>query len=189
MTDSLADQALQADSSARGRPFAQVSVRAAYRTLSICVAMTLLSLMSLATADVIGRYIFDRPIDGASEVIELLLAGTVFSALPLLTLRQEDVTIDLLSNALWGWVEGVRKTLIGIVIAVCYAVLAYKMWLYADYMRTSSHEITPILGVPIYPVSYVMSVMLALSGACSIAGSLGVAVQISTATKVVDKDD
>ena len=188
MTDSIAEQAPQVESSARGHDLAPLLVRAAYKAISVWVATALLLLMALSTADVIGRYVFNRPIDGASEVIELLLGIVIFSALPQLTLRQEDVTIDLLGKFFRGWVESARRALITLVVATCYTVLAYKMWLYADYMRTSSHEITPILGIPIYPVSYLMSVLLAVSGVFSIAGSLGLSVKASKTSEVDDAD-
>ncbi|MDW8469595.1 MAG: TRAP transporter small permease subunit [Burkholderiales bacterium] len=51
----------------------------------------LFAMMALTCVDVVGRYLLTRPVPGALEIIEILVAATVFLALPLVTLREEHV--------------------------------------------------------------------------------------------------
>ena len=45
------------------------------------VSLLLFLMMAITFVDVIGRYLFNAPIFGAAEMIQFLLAGTVFSGL------------------------------------------------------------------------------------------------------------
>jgi len=65
-----------------------------------CAAVALLGIMLLMLVDVAGRYLFNAPVPGAGEVIELLMGITVFAALPLVTARGEHVRLDYLERAL-----------------------------------------------------------------------------------------
>ena len=61
--------------------------------LGLIAATELFCLMLLTCVDVIGRYFFSSPVAGGFEITEMLLAGLIFSALPLVTLRGEHVTV------------------------------------------------------------------------------------------------
>lgn len=177
------DRNYESDESKRVCAIAQKVVRRAYRTLSVLVAVMLLLMMILAIGDVVGRYLFNSPLKGASEVIELMLGTVVFSALPLVTLRQEHVTIDLLTGAFRGKAEVSQRALIELLAAACYFVLAYNMWFHAEFMR-QSNDITHVLRIPIFPVPYAMSMVLAVSGVCAVLCATGMRVKESAASPV-----
>ena len=50
----------------------------------------------LTCIDVFGRYAIGRPLQGAFEVSELAMGALIFTSLPLVTMRGQHVTIDLL---------------------------------------------------------------------------------------------
>src|SRR4030066_331803 len=52
-------------------------------------------LMMLGAADVVGRYLFNSPIQGTMEVSELLLAGIVFFGWAYTQAARGHITVDL----------------------------------------------------------------------------------------------
>jgi TRAP-type C4-dicarboxylate transport system permease small subunit len=68
---------------------------------------SLLAMVVLTFADVIGRRVFGSPVFGANDITEHLMAVIVFSGLPLLTSKRDHLSIDLLDHWLlrpgWRW--------------------------------------------------------------------------------------
>ena len=93
------------------------------RALVSLVAMTLLT-----TVDVVGRYFLNRPLAGAFELTELAMGAMVFFSLPLVTLRREQVTVDLLAGAVPVRWQRWERALFDLVAAAC---LVYTMALLA----------------------------------------------------------
>src|SRR5256712_13972556 len=58
-------------------------------------AVFLAAMMLLTVADVVLRAVFNRPIHGTFELIELCLACTIFVALPAVFLRDEHLVGDV----------------------------------------------------------------------------------------------
>ena len=49
--------------------------------------LVLLWLVGLTCVDVIGRYFFRSPVVGATELVQISMAGTIFFSLPILHLQ------------------------------------------------------------------------------------------------------
>lgn len=65
------------------------------------VAATVLFLLMLTTClDVAGRYLFNNPVPGATELTRLGLALMVFAAMPVITWRAGHIVVDLLDRVL-----------------------------------------------------------------------------------------
>ncbi len=64
-------------------------------------AFFVFTMMALTFADVLGRYLFNAPIYGASEMIQFLLAATIFSALGIVSYRDEHIGVELFTP----WLE------------------------------------------------------------------------------------
>ena len=78
--------------------------------------LLLFGLMTLTTADVIGRYIFNWPLRGAFEITELLLLALIFAGLPLASRADEHVTLDFIDTALGPRGRGLLRRLIDLVV-------------------------------------------------------------------------
>src|SRR2546422_11498199 len=61
-------------------------------------AVFLAAMMLLTVADVVLRAVFNRPIHGTFELIELCLACTIFVALPAVFLRDEHLVVDVVDH-------------------------------------------------------------------------------------------
>ena len=66
------------------------------RLFGAIASLALLGMVLLTCVDVIGRYVLNRPITGAFELDEMSMGALVFASLPLVSLRRQHVTVDLL---------------------------------------------------------------------------------------------
>lgn len=64
------------------------------------VSLLLCAMMMITFVDVIGRYVLNSPIFGAAEMIQFLLAGTVFSGLVLVSHEDKHVAVELFAPAI-----------------------------------------------------------------------------------------
>jgi len=127
-------------------------------------ASALLTLMMVLTfADVVARYLLNRPIRGAFEITELTLLVLIFAGLPLVSHADEHVTMDFIDRIL---PPALLRALVRVVHAACAAVmffLAWQVWIKAT--RISSYrDTTEVLRIEVGPFVYFMAVMIALTG-------------------------
>ena len=133
------------------------------RGLGGCAALLLFFMMALTFVDVIGRYLFNTPVYGGFEMTEVVLATLIFCGLPLVTARDEHVTVDLFDRMIPAGVRHVRDAAIAVLCAVLLFVLSWHVWGKAgDSLRYG--DVTAILEIPLGPMVYFMSVMLAATG-------------------------
>jgi TRAP-type C4-dicarboxylate transport system permease small subunit len=126
-------------------------------------AALLFFMMLLTFVDVIGRYLFNTPVYGGFEMTEVALATLIFSGLPLVTARDEHVTVDLFDRMIPAAVRHWRDAAIAALCAGLLFVLSYHVWIKAgDTVRYG--DVTAILEIPLGPMVYFMSVMVAATG-------------------------
>lgn len=63
-------------------------------------ALFIFLMMALTFVDVVGRYLFDAPIFGASEMIQFLLAASIFSAMGIVSARDGHIAVELFTPRL-----------------------------------------------------------------------------------------
>jgi TRAP-type C4-dicarboxylate transport system permease small subunit len=133
------------------------------RSLGVLCAIVLFVMMALTCVDVAGRYLLNRPVPGGLEMIEILVAACVFAALPLVTLREEHVTVDLVDAITPDWFLRVQHVLANLVAAAVCGALAYQLWIRAGRMLGYG-DTTAVLRIPLYPLTYSMSILVGLTG-------------------------
>ncbi len=69
--------------------------RLAAAGLGLACACVLLIMMSITGMDVVARYVFNAPIAGAFELVEILMVVLVYMALPLAILSNAHVEVEL----------------------------------------------------------------------------------------------
>ena len=97
------------------------------KTAEIIGGVTLALVVGLTVADVVGRYFFNAPLGGATELTEFGVAVVVFSALPAVTWNQGHVAVDLLDKWTPLWLRHWRALAIDVIFAVCLAVLGKRI--------------------------------------------------------------
>jgi TRAP-type C4-dicarboxylate transport system permease small subunit len=132
------------------------------RVLVTMAAVSLFAMMAFTFADVVLRYLFARPVRGGLEVIELLMVAMIFSGLPLVSRRDEHVTIDTVES---HFPDAVKAGLRRVMHAVAAAGLAGAAWLMVRKAATLAEfgDRTQLLGVPIAPFVYFMAALLAVT--------------------------
>lgn len=132
------------------------------RMLAWLCGVTLLAMMFLTFADVIGRYFLSRPVLGAFELTEILLAVTVFSAIPAVTQRGSHIKLDFLDPFLSERARGLLDHVSGLVMAAILVLLSYAVWGQAAKMAAAGLR-TDIIGFPTFIIAYLVSLQLALA--------------------------
>jgi TRAP-type C4-dicarboxylate transport system permease small subunit len=114
--------------------------------------------MTLTFIDVVLRYFFNAPIKGGFEVTEMMMAVLIFAGLPLVSRKNEHVTIDVMDRI---FPAALRRTLHVLIHLVCAAALAGMAWLL--YRKAGNFaeigDITQTLKFPIAPFVYLMAAL------------------------------
>jgi TRAP-type transport system small permease protein len=144
-----------------GQPFGLFD-RIVVPALGFIAAVVLFTIMALTCADVIGRYFFRAPIFGAFEITEMLLATLIFAGLPLVTLRNEHVTVDVFDSITPDWLMRVQHVIACVFGFVSSAYLAWRLWLRAVTLDASG-QFTGQLNFKLAYLTYAMSILMALT--------------------------
>ena len=118
------------------RAFAQALLPPLVRICEIAAAAMLFVMMMLTFADVVGRYIFAAPIIGAAEMIQFLLAMTIFAGLCLVNARDDHITVELFEPQLDRLFPTSRRIVVQIFSVGMMAVIAYQLFQFALHAET-----------------------------------------------------
>ena len=144
-------------------PAEPVWERRADAVLGIAASILLFCLMTLTFADVVARYLLNRPIRGAFEITELGLLVLIFAGLPLVSHADEHVTMDFIDRML---PERWAAAWIRVMHAVCAAIMFFLTWqVWIKATRISGYgDTTDVLRISVGPFVYFMALMIALTG-------------------------
>jgi TRAP-type C4-dicarboxylate transport system permease small subunit len=130
--------------------------------LGLTSASVLFLMMMITAVDVVGRYGFNRPLNGGFEVTEMMLAALIYCGLPLVSKRREHIVIDTFDPLMSRRVKRVLDALADIVCSLTLAgigVLIFRRAArVADYGDTTS-----VLKLPLAPVAYLMGTMIGIA--------------------------
>ena len=154
------------------RTFAQTVLTLLLRVAEIVTALLLFVMMMLTFADVIGRYIFTAPIFGAAEMIQFLLALTIFSGLCLVNARDEHITVELFETQIDRWIPVLRPIIVQVFSVGVMVIIARQLYQFAvDAERIGSRTV-----VLEWPFALLAFTVAGLSAASLIAQVLGLLV-------------
>lgn len=139
------------------------------RWLERLAGTALFAMLALTTADVVGRYLFRRPLPGVIELVQYAMVLVVFAALPMVTFRGQHISVGLLDGKLHGRVRRLQQVLVGATCAVVLAALAWTLYDVAGSMREQG-DVIGYLRLPTFLAAYLMSAMsLLTAGICLLA--------------------
>jgi TRAP-type C4-dicarboxylate transport system permease small subunit len=111
------------------------------------IAAGFLSAMLLITvADVVLRATVNLPIRGVYDLVELLLAGTFYFALPCVFLRDENIVVNSIDDLAPRWVPALKRAA-QVLAVVVLAVMAWQGFIAAG-DSLAFHDVTADLGLP-----------------------------------------
>jgi TRAP-type C4-dicarboxylate transport system permease small subunit len=146
---------------------------AALRGVTTFAAVVLTGIMMVTVIDVLGRYLLNRPLPGSSEITEILMATLIYAGLPVASARNAHIVVDLLDTVTPAPVARVRDAVVRLLSILILAAIAWRLWAYADQIRT---DVSEYLRIPLAPFAYAMSVFAGLASAAEIYRALRPAV-------------
>lgn len=140
------------------------------RLLTAGGTASLLALMGIVFADVLGRNLFNSPLPGGTEVAEVLLGLMVFVLYPVLARRGGHIVVDLLPVPRAA--KAAQRMLAGSVGALLFGIVAWCCGRQA--LRSAGYgDASAILGIPTAWVLWGMAVLAGLSALVFVAQAWG----------------
>ncbi len=124
-------------------------------------AVALVSMALFTFVDVVLRYLFNRPIVGSIDVIELILVVLIFLALPYTGRSGGHIIVDLVPDYPSERLTKIRDAIVQLLTAMVFAVLTWQAWLRASETATLG-ESSNMLEIPFWPFFTVMAAATAL---------------------------
>lgn len=118
--------------------------------------------MSLLTViDATGRYIFNHPITGSVELVELLMVAVIFTSIPLMTRSRGHIVVDSFSHFFSARIQRLQDLVAGVISLTVSGLLA---WITLHKAQTTADygDMTAMLNIPLAPFVYFMAILLAL---------------------------
>lgn len=123
------------------------------RWLGYLSATFIILLMLLVTSDVCGRYFFNSPIIGASELARHLMIIIVFPALAWTALDGKHVKVDFIMDRLTLRAQAIANAIMLFLALVAYFVITWKSLFYSIDVKS----VVSALDVPQSPFYWVMT--------------------------------
>ncbi|WP_458792971.1 TRAP transporter small permease [Yoonia sp. MH D7] len=127
-------------------------------------------MMVVTFADVIGRYVFHKPIFGGTEIVAALLALAIFSGLGVVNARDDHIVVELFEMPARRLVGPLAYEIsIQIFSVACMTLIAVVLFMQA---LESYHfqKLTVVLEMPVYYVSGAVAVFAGISVISQITG-------------------
>lgn len=115
-------------------------------------------LMLVVVADVCGRYFFNSPIMGASELACFMMVVVVFPALAWAALTGKHVRVDILVSHFSPRVQAIFDSVTLLVALGIFVIITWQSVLES----MAAHNVTSLIRLPHAPFYWIMTVGLAV---------------------------
>lgn len=135
-----------------------------------CIALFILMVMTFA--DVILRSMFNSPIEAATELTRILMAVLVFSVLPIISVQNGHIAVDL-TDGLFNRFR-LSRLRDGLLNVICGALLYWpvqRVWILAERARDYG-DVTEYLSIPVFYVGWFITLTVAVSAIAMIINGL-----------------
>ncbi len=139
-----------------------------WRLLRLIASAMVFVLMTLTLVDVLGRYFLNAPLYGAYELTEVGMGVLVFAALPLVTAREQHVTVDLFDQLFSARRQRLRQIGVHLASAIVMSFIAWRVWLEGG-KAAENNLTTAALFLPMAPLIFYMAAMAAITGVVMVA--------------------
>ena len=130
--------------------------------LGAASAVVLFAMMLVTTIDVIGRYLFNKPLAGGFELTEMMLAALIYCGLPLVSKRREHIVIDTFDAFMSRTVKRFFDVTADIVCFLTLGGIGFLIFRRAA--RVAEYgDTTSVLKLPLAPLAYAMGTMIVIA--------------------------
>jgi TRAP-type transport system small permease protein len=117
---------------------------------STIAVLALAALGVITVVDVGGRYLFNKPLLGAIEMSEFLMAFLSFGALALAELRNSHITVDFFVRALSERVQALLESMIALLGIAFWSFVSWRAAVHSVRLFNNG-EVTSNLIIPTWP--------------------------------------
>ena len=121
----------------------------AARYFGLAAAAFLIVMMMVTVADVVLRSLFNIPVFGTFDIVELMMVATIFLAVPATYLREEHIVIDVIDHVAPKRLVDVLRWIGGVLTFVYLAVMGWRM-IEPARDKIDFGDVTLDLGIPKY---------------------------------------
>lgn len=118
----------------------------------------LFTLMSVTMVDVVGRYVFNSPLPGGNELVQILMAAIIYVALPSVCRQEGHITVDLLDALTPEKAVPVRQIVTNLAAFGILAFICWCLWVKAEDLVETKGTFE-FLTWPHAPFAYGMAVL------------------------------
>lgn len=131
-------------------------------TLEVLSSVVITIMMVLTFVDVIGRYVFSKPVFGASEIISALLAVAIFAGLGIANARDDHIVVELFDHRIRRLFPRLYDIVIqlfsiGVMMLIAYVLL--EMAIEAHHQNTRTY----VIEMPLFWIAGTVSTLAAIS--------------------------
>jgi TRAP-type C4-dicarboxylate transport system permease small subunit len=129
------------------------------RTMTAIGAVMLSAIMFLSIADITGRNLFNKPVEGTNEIVSLMVVAVGVLGLGYCQMVKGNINIDVFTKRLSHRGQAIMNSIsyliaIGVCVIVAWQVML-RTW---DYMHRTLGSETVILGIPLWPFMLLMAI-------------------------------
>jgi TRAP-type C4-dicarboxylate transport system permease small subunit len=139
---------------------AQHYISAIRKTGKVChdIAMVILFLlMSLGASEVIGRFVFNRPIVAVLELSQIMQAMMVFLAWAYTTAQRSHVRVEMFIRIFSPRFQAIQDFVTDIVVIALFALIAWKATEKAVFYWESNMQVD-VLFIPLAPFQLFLAI-------------------------------
>ena len=126
-------------------------------------AVILTLMMLLVFTDVFLRYVFNRPISGSVEIVELMMALSIALGMAYTGIVKGHISVELLVSRFSPKAQAALDVFHFLIATIMFLLMGWKTAQQA-LVASSRHVTTTVLEIPIYPFVWVLSVCAGLLG-------------------------
>jgi len=141
--------------------------RGATFLLGLACLAVLAAMIALTCVDVVARYLFNSPVNGAYELTQLLLASLIFLALPLTTAAGEHIEVELLDGLKSKVFQAFGAICAGVATVGVFALVALELFEHAEKLQRRE-QVTDSLEIPLYLIGWLGTASFAVSAVIAV---------------------
>lgn len=132
-------------------------LNAATQVLNVVGGICLIAIVAVVMAGVVMRYLFNMPLLGVNEIVQLTAVALVMAALPGCTFTEGHVAVDVFEKALGKWGRFLGDIASRLISGFVLALLCRRAFLKA-LDAAEWGDATNMLKMPIWPFYAILSV-------------------------------
>jgi TRAP-type transport system small permease protein len=149
--------------------------RRAHRWMHWIAGATVVGLMLMTVADVVGRRFFGSPVRGSVELTQLAMVVMIYLGFAYAENHGDHISVDIVYLRLRRWLQLVITALTSVFGIAVIGLLAYRLYLYSGVLAGGGYT-TPTRGISQAPFALIAvggAALFAVAMADSAIGALG----------------